>query len=62
MVAPMAMDRKGNGREAMRGLGIPEHLCTHKLAFSLPDNFLPPVLHGKDLSKSITPFAAEVVV
>lgn len=46
----------------MRQSAIPEYLCTHKQASSLPDNSLPPVLHGKDLSKSITPFAVEVVV
>lgn len=47
---------------AMRHSAIPEHLCTHKQASSWPDNFLPPALHGKDLSERITPFAAEVVV
>lgn len=46
----------------MRHSAIPGHLCTHKPASSLPDNFLPPALHGKDLRKSTTPFVAEVVV
>lgn len=62
MAAPVARDKWRNGRVAMRHSAIPEYLCTHKPASSLPDNFLPPALHGKDLSKSITPFAAEVVV
>lgn len=40
---------------------IPVHLYIHKLAFSLPNNFLPQALHDKDSRMKITLCALAIV-